>query len=159
MFKLWEEGGKKNPNFENAAWEIFDFSPPIASKVAKIRGAFRSYDWDAKEIKSRGPWDINNPAYMASARLVSAATNIPIDRALQKTYNTQSALEEDREIWQRVSNFSGYTDYNIGVPDKEYKKKSKPLTEEQKRLLNKKKKPGFGETLYGETIYGETIYE
>jgi hypothetical protein len=137
MFTYWVESGKKNPDYENAAWEIFDWSPPIASKVAKIRGFTRTTNWDMDEIKGRGPWDINNPAYLASARLVSAFTNVPIDRVLQKTYNTQSALEEDREIWQRMSNISGFTDWNIGIDDEDYEKPYVPLTEEQKKILNK----------------------
>ena len=58
-----------------------------------------------------------------------------------------------------MSNISGFTDWNIGIDDKDYKKKSKPLTKEQLEKINaRKKNTNFGETLYGETIYGETIY-
>lgn len=160
FFRLWVENGKKNPDYEEAAWELFDFAPPLASKISKVRGALRSVDWDAKEIKGRGPWDINNPGYMAAARVVSAGTNIPLDRVLQKTYNIQSALEEDREFWIRMSNMAGYQDWYLGVEEGEWKRPYTPPTEEQLKILNRntrsKNKVKFGETLFGETIFGET---
>ena len=56
---------------------------PQLSMVLKLRSAGRTYDWNKKEIKEMG-WDLKNPAYLAGANVVSAFTNIPLDRVVKK---------------------------------------------------------------------------
>ena len=83
MLKFYRESTKRRPKYENAIWELIKFSPPLGNKVSKLRSWARTLEWDAKEIKEKG-FSMDNPALMAYAKLLSAATNIPLDRVLQK---------------------------------------------------------------------------
>ena len=59
---------------QDAAIEMLDISPPISSKIGKLRSAGRTWDWNKKEIMNKG-WSLDNPAYLAAGQVVSAATN------------------------------------------------------------------------------------
>ena len=91
LVKLYEEDQKGNPKYENATWEMLDFSPPISSKVTKVRSALRTVDWNAKEIQEKG-FSLDNPGYMAGGQIISATTNIPLDRLIRKTNNIADAV-------------------------------------------------------------------
>ena len=51
LFELSEQHAKGNSKYEEAAWEFLDFSPPISSKVTKIRSALRSIDYNLDDMK------------------------------------------------------------------------------------------------------------
>ena len=46
--------GKKSPDYEEAVWNVFDFSPAIDSKVRKLRAAANTFKYNRKEIQRRG---------------------------------------------------------------------------------------------------------
>jgi hypothetical protein len=46
--------GKKSPDYEEAVWNVFDFSPAIDSKVRKLRSAANTFKYNRKEIQRRG---------------------------------------------------------------------------------------------------------
>ena len=97
-----------NPKYENATWEMLDFSPPISSKVTKVRSALRTVDWNAKEIQEKG-FSLDNPGYMAGGQIISATTNVPLDRLIRKTNNIADAVGEDTEVWQKLALLSGWS--------------------------------------------------
>ena len=68
---------------------------------------------------------------MAIANVISATTNIPMDRALRKAQNIDGALFDDVELWQRISMLAGYQDWELGI------------TTEKKKSKKKKKEPAF----------------
>ena len=112
ILKLYLEGQKDAPKYEDAALELLDFSPPISSKVTKLRSAFRTLHWDADEIAEKG-FSLDNPAYLAAGQILSATFNIPLDRAFRKYNNMAAAMREDTEMWQRIALFSGWADWEI----------------------------------------------
>ena len=112
ILKLYLEGQEDTPEYEDAALELLDFSPPISSKVTKLRSAFRSLSWDADEIAKKG-FSLDNPAYLAGGQILSASLNIPLDRVFKKYNNMSSAMREDVETWQRIALFSGWADWEI----------------------------------------------
>ena len=67
------------------------------------------------DIKKRG-WSLDNPSYLAISQLISAATNIPIDRVLRKTMNLRQAMDEETRTWQRVALVLGYSGWSLGLP-------------------------------------------
>ena len=71
-------------------------SPPVDSKVSKLRSAGRAFEYDMKEIKAAG-WSLDNPAYLAGAQIISATTNIPLDRLFKKYDNLEAAFAADTE--------------------------------------------------------------
>ena len=115
IIKLTQQGAKKNPKYEDAVSEVFNFSPAIDSKVRKLRSAAKTFSWNRKEIKRRG-FNLDNPAYLSIAQIVSATTNIPLDRAARIMMNLKQAVDKDTEIWQRVALMFGYSGWELGLP-------------------------------------------
>ena len=112
---LVEQGAKKNPKYEDAVSEVFNFSPAIDSKVRKLRSALKSFSWNMGEMKRRG-FNIDNPAYLAISQIVSATTNVPLDRAARITMNIRQALDRQTEVWQKVALMFGYSGWELGLP-------------------------------------------
>ena len=132
LLKIMGQHEKKNPKYEEAVWSLFDFSPVLDSKVRKIKTGLKTFSWNMEEIKKRG-WSLDNPAYLAIAQIVSATTNIPIDRVLRKTMNLRAAMDEETRTWQRVALILGWDTWSLGLPywglqstiEKEEKEKAK----------------------------------
>jgi len=124
VIKIAKEKAKKNPKYEDAALEILKISPPISSKVTKLRSAGRSFSWDKKEMKKAG-WGIDNPAYLAGGNIVSAATNIPLDRVVKKLNNVTASGAEEIALYQRIALLAGWSEWELGLSKKKKKKKSR----------------------------------
>ena len=149
LMRIASESEKKTTQYRDVVWNVFDISPVLDSKVRKLRTAFKTFDWNMKEIKKRG-WSIDNPAYLAVAQIISATTNLPIDRALQKLNNLRQATDEETKTWQRVALALGWSGWNFGLPywgrqstiDKEAKDEEK-VKEKFKEDVRKAKAMGF----------------
>ena len=130
--------GRKRPKFQDSAWELLTLSPPISSKVSKIRRALYSLDYELDEMKEAGV-SLDNPAYMLAANVISASTNIPVDRALRLIDNYRTAVAEDTELWQRIALLLGWSSWEIGIEDndEEQKKESKSIEQKAKERLKK----------------------
>ena len=116
--------------------EIAQISPPISSKLGKLRQAGRSYSWNRKEMMEKG-WSIDNPAYLAAGQVIAATTNIPLDRAFKKIDNIRNASNSDLEAWQRVASAAGWSAWELGI-DKNKKADVKLTRSEEIFELNKK---------------------
>ena len=149
VLKVNKESKEETPEYEEAVFELLKFSPTLGSKVGKIRNWGRTLSWDAEEIQEAG-FSLDSPAYLAYAQLLSAATNIPLDRVLQKIENINFAFSDNAETWERMALLGGWKDWEIGFdPDaiqdeliirnnKTYIKKRKP--KKVKIKVKKKKK-------------------
>ena len=126
MLKIKSESEKSRPKYETAALEVFDFLPAIDSKVKKLTSAGRSVTWDADEMRNMSLMDPKNPAYLASANVISAATNFPADRMVKKITNMQGIMTDEMEMWQRIARFAGWSEWEIG-PNSESNKSFKLL--------------------------------
>ena len=85
-----------------------------------------------------GGWGLDNPAYLAIGNVVSATTNIPMDRGVKKINNLMKASDSELETWERLALIGGWQDWEIGLGEET--KQNKP----QPRKTNKKyrsKKP------------------
>jgi len=117
--KLYQEGDKKRPEYQDVVVkEILQISPPISSKVGKVKAAFRTYDWNKKEIMEKG-FSLDNPAYLAAGQLLAAGFNIPLDRAFKKIENIRNASSSDYETWARIAMLAGWADWELGVKPKQ----------------------------------------
>ena len=106
---------KKSPDYEEAVWNIFDFSPSIDSKVRKLRSAANTFKYNRDEIKRRG-FSLENPKYLALAQVVSATVNVPADRILRMAMTLKQASDRDTALWQRVMLLVGYSSWQSGLP-------------------------------------------
>ncbi len=66
-------------------------------------------------MKEKG-WSLDNPAYLAGAQIISAFTNVPIDRVVKKANNIRGLLSNQTETWQKVALGLGWGTYDIGLP-------------------------------------------
>ena len=135
--KLAKESAKDNPKYENAASEILKLSPPISSKISKLKAAGRSFSWDEKEMKEKG-FSLDNPAYLAGANVISATTNVPLDRVVKKINNITASTQENISVAQRIALLSGWSEWQLGIK-KSKKSKSRKNTrkkDSKRRKLN-----------------------
>jgi len=120
--KLAKEEEKRSPKYQDVlVKEVLQISPPISSKVGKLRSAGRSLSWNKKEMMTKG-WSIDNPAYLASANVISAVTNLPADRAVKKITNLVDASNEEIEYYKRIALALGWSSWELGIDKKDKKK-------------------------------------
>ena len=115
LITIAEENGKDSPEFRKAINDLLDFSPPIDVKARKLISAANTFSWERQAIQEQG-FNLNNPAYLATAQVVSATTNIPADRALQKVNNTRMILSDNSEKWQKIALALGWSTWDVGLP-------------------------------------------
>ncbi len=123
----------KNPKYEDAVFELLNFSPPLGNKAKKIRAWGRTLSWDSKEIREAG-FSLDNPALMAYSKLISAATNLPLDRVLQKIENIKHASSTEAEMWQKMALLGGWQDWEVNLEEPKKKKKRKTNYKPRKKI-------------------------
>ena len=136
---IYERSGRSRPEYVDSVYELLRVSPPISNKISKIRGA--AWEFDSKkrrqEIFDKG-FSIDNPAYEAFAKVISATTNIPLDRVYSKVDNISGAMSEDAETWQTVAMLAGWPKWNIMPNSKESSSFSRGNVKIKRRKLKRK---------------------
>ena len=130
---------RSRPNFQDSAWKLLDISPPLDSKVTKLRSAGYTIGKEKDEILDKG-LSLDNPANMAIAQTIAATTNVPLDRVLRLYDNTKAAVAEDTETWQRVALALGWSTWELGMEDEknQKEKKIKPFGKKFGKTFGKK---------------------
>ena len=124
---LYERSERDRPEYVDSVWKLMQFSPPISSKISKLRQAAWQFDSKARreEVYEEG-FSINNPAYKALSKVVSATTNVPLDRLYSKGENIEAAISDESDWWQKVAMLAGWPEWQImDNKDKKRKRKSK----------------------------------
>ncbi len=111
---IYERSGRKRPEYVDSIYKLLQISPPVSSKISKIRGAAWQFDSKKRreEIFQKG-FSIDNPAYEAGAKVISATVNVPLDRVYSKVDNISGAMSEDAETWQTIAMLAGWPKWNI----------------------------------------------
>ena len=120
LLDVYERSKRDRPEYVDAAWKLLQFSPPISSKVSKLKSAGYMVDKYEDEMSYKG-FAIDNPAYEAASKVVTATTNIPLDRLFNKANNISAAMSQDAETWQSVAMMLGWSEWQI-MPKKKEKK-------------------------------------
>jgi hypothetical protein len=140
VMELIRQNQKDRPDYVNVALKSTSISPPISSKLSKLISAARTFQWNGKEIREEG-LSLDNPANLAVGKTVSAFTNIPLDRLIQKVDNLKTATEEETAAWQSIALTLGWDQWSLGLnPYQKKNKKSKTNTREIKRRSSTKSK-------------------
>ena len=134
------QAGKKRSDYERVADKFFTFSPVVDSKFKKLQSAGRTFTYkqELQKIQERG-LAVDNPAIMAVAQVLSAYTNVPLDRVLKKINNIKSATEEETQLWQKIALLMGYGEWELGISARktdEARAKAKREKENTKRFKN-----------------------
>lgn len=139
IIRIINEMEKKQPKLEKVGYELTKISPPISAKLSRINQAARSYQWD-KDKMVNGGWGLDNPAYLAAGNVISALTNIPLDRGVKKINNVVKATDSDLELWERLALFGGWQDWEIGIKEETKKNKPQPRKTRQTKRRSKERK-------------------
>ena len=135
IFKFLDEKDKGwNSDMGNVAIEAANISPPLGSKLRKMKKAGDVYDWNQKVIDEMDTFDINNPIWEAGANVIESTTNVPAARAIKKLESIREAFNQNNETWQRIAVAMGWSQWDLGIEGlkrqavqgtKEYLKKKK----------------------------------
>ena len=132
VIRIINESKKKRPKYEKVGYELTKISPPVSAKLSRINQAARAYEWNKEEMMTKG-FSLDNPAFLAGGNVVSAFTNIPLDRVVKKINNVTKATESDMELWERVALFAGWQDWELGIKDESKSIKKKKTKSKKKR--------------------------
>ncbi len=134
LLDLYERSGRSRPDYVDSVYKLLQFSPPISSKVSRLRQA--AYPFDSKkrrqEMIDKG-FSLDNPAYESIAKVISATTNLPADRVLLKYKNIETAMTEDLQTWQKIAMLLGWPAWQIAGDKKEQEKPKSNNKRTQKR--------------------------
>tara|TARA_R100000458_G_C8074734_1_gene111997 strand:- start:28 stop:570 length:543 start_codon:yes stop_codon:yes gene_type:complete len=90
--------------------------------------------------------DIDNPTWSVIANIVSATTNIPLDRLVKKMDNIDAAITEDLTAMERLALLMGWNTWDLDIDDSdivaiedEIKEKKKIKKEEEKKIKKEEK--------------------
>jgi hypothetical protein len=122
---------KKQPDHAYTILQALNFSPPIGSKARKIYSATQTWKYDEELIREMG-LDIDNPGNLAVANVISATTNIPLDRLMMKIDNIREALDGRNSMIQRIASGMGWSKWVTGVQNEELIAFEEDFKEEQK---------------------------
>lgn len=115
LMEIAEQAGKKTPEYAEAVDALFSISPPLQSKLRKLKSAANTFSWNMKEMKAQGI-NLNNPAYLAVAQTISALTNLPVDEAVIKLNAMRAIYSDSSEKWQKVALLLGWSTWDVGLP-------------------------------------------
>ena len=122
ILEIDKQSKKDRPDFTQAAIRSLDLSPPLSSKIRKLMSAGRAFSYKSVREKMTG-YGLDNPAFYAGGQIVSALTNIPLDRAIKKADNLRVAVDNDTKLWQSIALFLGYSQWDLGLVETSSTKK------------------------------------
>ena len=126
-----------NADHTRTILQFANLSPTIGSKLRKLYGAIRTEQLNQDAIDKMG-LDINSPAVNSIANLISAATNIPVDRAVTITQNLILASTDEANFNQSLALILGWSSWDIGM-EPVSRKVQQEAKEERKKLMEKLK--------------------
>ena len=134
VMDIVERSQKERPEYSDAWETLLEFSPALKSKLKKIKSAGRPFDSKKgrQQMIDKG-FSLDNPAFESFAKVFSAATNVPLDRVLQKIENLQGVANSENETWMRVAMFLGWPEWQLQTKDE----KDKSRKEGDPSLYNK----------------------
>ena len=125
--------------------EFANVSPTIGSKLRKLYGGIRTEQLNQGAIEEMG-FNINNPAFNSLANVISATTNIPMDRAVSKIQNILLASKSETEAADKIALVLGWNPWDLGLETEsrkvnvKVKEKKKEEKKVQKKIEKEEKK-------------------
>jgi len=135
-----KEGKFPGPDYGEAGEMLYDVAPPLDSKYSRFTSALEIWEWEKHEIETKG-WGLDNPAWLSGALVVSATTNVPVDRLFKKYENVKAALQQDQEWWKRIALLAGWPEWQLessAEKSAQYEERKK-----EKKLIRAKEKPSI----------------
>ena len=132
---------------EGSAWKLLDISPPISSKVGKIRYSLKEIDKAGGFDKAmEAPMGFDNPLLKGGAGMFEATTNIPTARVLAKMQTLVAIADQNREWYEQLALLSGWKTWEL-EPEKSSGNNSAENRRKQKAEAKNKKRRDVYKTL------------
>lgn len=100
-------------------------SPPIQSKLRKLYSAIQTKRFEKDNVEERG-WAIMEngrlnlgPNYSILGNVLSATTNLPMDRVVDELRSISEAMDARNKAWQRIALALGWKTWDVGVRNEE----------------------------------------
>lgn len=100
-------------------------SPPIQSKLRKLYSAIQTKRFEKDNVAARG-WALTadgklnlGPNYSILGNVLSATTNVPLDRVVDELKSISEALDARNKAWQRIALALGWKTWDVGVRNEE----------------------------------------
>jgi hypothetical protein len=138
ILEIINQAKSKRPDYTQAAIAATSVSPPINSKLRKLLSAGRAFTYkqSREKIFTEG-FSLENPALLAAGQVLSAGVNIPADRLIIKADHLYTAIQPETELWQAIALSLGWSEWDLGMIEKQTKK-SKPFNPRDiKRNINR----------------------
>jgi len=146
---IYDRSKKSRPEYPDVAFKLLDVSPPIDIKVSKFKQGMTTWEYGRKDPEAKDPFNINNPAYEAAAKVVASTTNVPLDRIYQKVENIKGALNDDNENWKRLAMGLGWPEWQLmSEKEKEEDRKERALKRKEAKTRKYAYKPVLDEAGY-----------
>ena len=138
-FMEWSEQTKRGYNADHAYTliQFANLSPTIGSKLRKLYSGIKGEQINRQAIERMG-FTIHNPAFNAMAQLISAVTNVPVDRAVQKIQNLLLASKDDVEFKDKLALFLGWNPWDLNLTT-EVQKVRDEIKDEKKKIKEETK--------------------
>lgn len=122
ILKIIEEEQKSRPDYRNVAIEATQLTPPINSKIRKLVSAGKTFTYkQSREKVFTEGLSLDNPAFLAAGKVISAGTNLPADRLVQKMDHIHTAMQPETELWQSLALSLGWSEWDLGMIEKQTK--------------------------------------
>ena len=129
-----------NPDESAVVVEALNFSPVVGIKARKIVNAEKTLNYNKKVIKEMDDFDIDNPQWSAVTNYVEGFTNAPLNRLYNKTQNIRQSFNNEHSAWERMLMFLGWSQYNLGLENKEIEEVKRKIKRKKPKSRTKSKK-------------------
>jgi hypothetical protein len=137
LLDIYERSGRSRPEYVDSIYKLLQFSPPISSKISKLRTAAWQMDSKKRRKKAMEDFGLDNPGYEAGTKVISAVTNVPLDRLLLKMQNIDAAMDEETEWWQSVAMLAGWPEWQINPKEKSFSVNKKKKTQRKRKTTSR----------------------
>ena len=138
ILEIINQSKKDRPDYTKAAIAATSISPPINSKLRKLISAGNTFKYkQSREKVFTEGFSLDNPALLAAGKVISAGTNVPADRVVQKLDNVYTAMQPETELWQSIALSLGWTEWDLGMIESQTKKSKTPLRKGRKTIKKK----------------------
>jgi hypothetical protein len=120
ILKWYEKSGDPK-GYGDVMLELQNMSPVVGIKFRQLAKAYKAFEYNKEEIMEKGFSVTNTYAIEALTSITSMVQNIPADRVYQKFLNVKGAFNSEYETWQRVALLLGWSEWNLGLIEKEPK--------------------------------------
>jgi len=108
----------KRSDYTRVALKSVSLSPPIDSKLRKLLAASRTFTYkQSKEKVYTEGFSLENPGFLAFGQIVSAGTNLPLDRVILKMDHLNTAMKPETELWQSIFLALGYSEWDLNIKE------------------------------------------